>query len=223
MTNLTPDLVLRAYAAGSFPMADARGSDEIAFYQPTQRGVFDLRQIHVPRRLGRLVAQRPYHLKVNVGFDQVIAACASARRSATPDQGPAATWINGEIERVFCALHDRGHAHALAAFDAAETMVGGLYGLQIGGMFFGESMFTRAPNASKICFLGLCALLKSADFDLIDAQMPNPHLAQFGLQTWPNQRFLDVLPAYVAQDKTMPLTFDWNMLDQFVQSTTQTS
>ncbi len=218
---LSPNLVLQAYAAGAFPMADSRASPEVAFYQPTQRGVFVLDQIHVPRRLARLVAQRPYELKVNVGFEAVITACA--RRSAVYDARQPETWINADIERVFCTLHARGHAHAVAAFDRSGNLVGGLYGLQIGGMFFGESMFTRAPNASKVCFLGLCALLKSAGFNLIDAQMPNPHLAQFGLQTWPNKQFLNILPTYTAQNKTIPAGFDWHLLDQFVQSTTQTS
>lgn len=221
MNKLRPELILAAYRAGAFPMADARDSADQEFYQPIDRGVFDLRQagaVRVPRRFQRWLRQCPYTLKVDQDFDRVIAACA-----AVPRARQGGTWINGEIERVFCQLHQQGHAHCFSAYDAQGRLVGGLYGLHQGSVFFGESMFTLAPNASKACLVGLFAALSQAGFDMIDAQMPNPHLDQFGLQVWQNERFLTALPQWLRRPCDFPKTISAGLIHQFLQSTTQTS
>lgn len=218
MRRLTPDLILRAYAAGAFPMAETRDSLDLAFYQPVERGVFDLSTVRLPARLRRTLRQRPYELAIDRDFSGVIAACAQVHRPTQED-----TWINSEIERVFCDLHDLGHAHCLSAYDTEGNLVGGLYGLHQGSAFFGESMFATARDASKVCLVALFALLKNAKFDVVDAQMPNAHLAQFGLETWPNERFLDQLPQWLATPRDFPTSVDLALMDQFVQSSTQTS
>ena len=200
-------------------MAEGRGSAHIGFYEPKARGVFDLRQIHIPRRLTRWLrgAGAPT-FRIDQDFAAIIRGCAEAQRAH--ERG---TWINEEIERLFNQLHDMGHAHCLGAYGADKGLIGGLYGLHLGGIFFGESMFSRAPNASKASFIALCAALRVAGFTHIDAQMDNPHLRQFGLQIWPADRFRSLLPRLLKRDLAFPRVFEQAWLDQFLQATTHTS
>ena len=227
--KLTPERLIRAYSAGAFPMAEARSSAEVAFYQPVKRGVFDLRHIHIPRRLRRWMARTPHRYRIDCDFAQVIAHCAQAPRSQT--QG---TWINGEIERAFCELHQCGLAHCLSAHGPSGELLGGVYGLHLGQIFFGESMFAKATNASKGCLIALFACLAAAGFRWIDAQLPNRHLAQFGLQTWANEDFLAQLPGLldgpalafprrVTRQQISQFLEGQFLEGQFLQSTTHTS
>ena len=217
VTSLTPDMLLRAYAVGAFPMAEARDEAEIEFYQPRVRGVFVLPQIHVPKRLRRTLRAAPYRLYIDRDFPAVIEGCAQVRKTES------STWINAEIERAYRELHALGHAHCVSAYDASDQLVGGLYGLHLGSAFFGESMFSTARDASKICFLSLCAQLWHAGFEVIDAKMSNPHLLQFGLQEWQNEDFLDQLPGLLERQLPFPKHLSPEALDQFLQLTTQTS
>lgn len=217
VTSLTPEMLLNAYALGAFPMAEARDDPTIEFYQPAVRGVFALPHIHVPRRLRRTLRAAPYDLFINRDFPAVISACAASRKTEP------GTWINAEIERAYTQLHDMGHVQCVSAYDRDGALVGGLYGLHLGSAFFGESMFSAARDASKICFLHLCAQLWAAGFELIDAQLRNPHLTQFGLQEWPNSKFLEVLPKLINKDCAFPARLRPEVLDQFLQLTTQTS
>lgn len=172
MTTLTPDLLLQAYAAGLFPMADARAGGGLAWYDPDPRGVLPLDRVHVPRRLRRTIRQGLYRVTFNQDFAGVIRACATAR---------AETWINGEIEELYTRLHVLGHAHSAEAWDAQGHLAGGLYGVSLGAAFFGESMFSTARDASKVALVHLCARLWARGCLLLDTQFTNDHIAQFGV------------------------------------------
>jgi leucyl/phenylalanyl-tRNA--protein transferase len=180
--DITPDLLLRAYRAGLFPMAETRDGFRLYWLDPEMRGVLPLDRFHLPRRLARTVLAGRYHVTTDTAFEVVIAACA--------ESGPrrAETWINPTIERLFIALHGLGHAHSVECWDGGE-LVGGLYGLAIGGAFFGESMFSRARDASKVALVHLVARLRLGGFTLLDTQFVTTHLAQFGTQEVPRAAY----------------------------------
>lgn len=171
--EVTPALMLRAYRAGLFPMAETRSSDRLYWLDPEQRGILPLEGFHLPRRLRRSVLAGTYTVSADRDFAGVIAGCAESR------PGRADTWINSEIERLFLALHADGHAHSVEAWEGPR-LVGGLYGVALGGAFFGESMFARARDASKIALAHLVARLRLGGFGLLDTQFVTAHLAQFG-------------------------------------------
>lgn len=164
-------MLLNAYAMGVFPMAESRYAQKIGWYDPDMRGIFMLDDFYVPRRLRRTVLQRVYTVTVDQDFHGVMQACANARRD---------TWINDTIIDLYTRTHDMGFAHSVEARDTTGDLVGGLYGISIGGAFFGESMFSTARDASKVALVHLAARLKHRGFSLLDAQFVNPHLLQFG-------------------------------------------
>lgn len=170
--ELTPELLLGAYAAGVFPMAEGRHDGGIGWYDPPLRGILPLDALHVPARLRRTVRARIYDVTFNQDFQAVIRACADAR---------AETWINDIIIDLYTETHRRGFAHSVEVRDKQSgAIVGGLYGISLGAAFFGESMFSRARDASKVGFVHLAARLRTRGFTLWDAQFVNPHLLQFG-------------------------------------------
>lgn len=173
LLKMTPELVLRAYSAGVFPMAERADDPEVFWVDPEQRGVLPLDEFHVPKRLARTYRQSPFRISVNTAFDAVIAACAEPR----PNQPE--TWINKGIREVYCALHRRGHAHSVECWDGG-ALVGGLYGVAINAAFFGESMFSRQTDASKIALIYLVKRLQQRGFQLLDTQFVTEHLRQFG-------------------------------------------
>lgn len=173
LLKMTPELVLRAYSAGVFPMAERADDPEVFWVDPELRGVLPLDAFHVPKRLARTYRRQPFRITANTAFEKVIAACAEPR----PTQPE--TWINASIREVYCALHRRGHAHSVECWDG-ETLVGGLYGVAINAAFFGESMFSRRTDASKIALIYLVNRLKERDFHLLDTQFVTEHLRQFG-------------------------------------------
>ena len=173
--DITPDLLLRAYRAGMFPMAESRDAARLFWLDPEQRGVMPLETFHLPRRLRRTVLSGRYRVTADSAFPAVIAACAAAA------PGRDDTWINSHIEALFIALHHMGHAHSVEVWGGA-ALVGGLYGLALGGAFFGESMFTRARDASKVALVQLVARLRLGGFTLLDTQFLTAHLAQFGTE-----------------------------------------
>lgn len=179
MPDVTPEILLRAYRAGIFPMAESAEAEELHWFDPPERTIFPLDDFHVPRRLQRTIRRNPYRITCNRDFSGVITACAQpepARKNRT------ASWINAEIVTLYTALHRRGHAHSLEAWQDGR-LAGGLYGVSIGGAFFGESMFSAAKDASKICLVYLVAILRRQGFCLLDCQFKNPHLDQFGAVT----------------------------------------
>lgn len=190
---ITPEILLRAYAAGIFPMAESADDPNLFWVEPEVRGVIPLANFHLPSRLARTVRADPFEIRVDTAFEEVIAACAEAR----PDRPD--TWINTRIRELFGALHGLGHAHSVECWRDGR-LVGGLYGLSLGAAFFGESMFHRATDASKVALVHLVARLKRGGYRLLDAQFQTTHLAQFGTQEVPREAYRMLLEAAVADD-----------------------
>jgi leucyl/phenylalanyl-tRNA--protein transferase len=171
--SITPDLLLRAYAAGVFPMSEGADDPGLFWVDPDVRGVMPLDGFHVPRRLARTVRQEPFEIRVDSAFEAVIEGCAGFRATQRD------TWINTRIRRLYRALFDRGHVHTVECWREG-ALVGGLYGVSIGRAFFGESMFHRATDASKIALVHLVARLIAGGYTLLDTQFQTEHLTQFG-------------------------------------------
>lgn len=180
---MTPEILLAAYAEGIFPMAERRDDPTLFWVSPEKRGVIPLRGFHVPRRLARTVRSDRFTVTSDVAFIDVMQACAE------PAPGRKESWINAEIVRLYTALHTIGHAHSIECWrDGA--LVGGLYGVSLGGAFFGESMFSRERDASKVALVHLVAHLIRGGFVLLDAQFLTSHLAQFGTREIPRTTYL---------------------------------
>ncbi|KFC70331.1 Leucyl/phenylalanyl-tRNA--protein transferase [Bosea sp. LC85] len=190
---ITPEILLRAYAAGIFPMAESADDPNLFWVEPEVRGVIPLANFHLPSRLARTVRADPFEIRVDTAFEEVIAACAEAR----PDRPD--TWINTRIRELFGALHGLGHAHSVECWRDGR-LVGGLYGLSLGAAFFGESMFHRATDASKVALVHLVARLKRGGYRLLDAQFQTTHLAQFGTQEVPREAYRMLLEAAIVHD-----------------------
>jgi leucyl/phenylalanyl-tRNA--protein transferase len=173
MAELTPELLLRAYAHGYFPMAQSRDNAELFWLDPEMRGILPLDRFHVSRRLARTIRSDRFTVRINTAFEQVMRACAA------PRPGHEDSWINEEIIRLYTALFEQGHAHCVECW-IDEHLVGGVYGVQIGAAFFGESMFSIVRDASKVALTHLAGRLRAGDFQLLDTQFLTPHLASFG-------------------------------------------
>ena len=180
--DLTVEDLLTWYEQGVFPMADAREDERIFLIDPAERGVIPLQGFHVPKRLARTVRKHPYQIRVDSAFEQVVAQCAAARADR-PD-----TWINRPIERLYRELFVRGHGHSVECWQDGE-LVGGLYGVAHGAAFFGESMFSRERDASKVALVHLVARLVVGRFFLLDTQFLTEHLSQFGAVDIPRQDY----------------------------------
>ena len=189
--EITPDLMLRAYRAGLFPMAETRQGERLYWLDPELRGILPLDGFHVPRRLLRTVQSGQYTVTAGRDFPAVIANCAA------PGRGRDETWINRQIEQLFTELHLLGHAHSIETWQDG-ALVGGLYGVAIGGVFFGESMFSRARDASKVALVHLAARLRLGGFRLLDTQFVTKHLSQFGAYELPREQYRVKLAAAVA-------------------------
>jgi leucyl/phenylalanyl-tRNA--protein transferase len=173
MTAITPQILLRAYAAGVFPMAESADDPALYWIEPDERGVLPLDQFHVSRSLRKAVRRRTFEIRVDTAFGEVIRACAEKR------PGRKDTWINSRIIALYSQLHRINCAHSVEAWKNGR-LAGGLYGVKIGAAFFGESMFSRETDASKVCLVHLVARLRAGGFTLLDAQFVNNHLIQFG-------------------------------------------
>ncbi|MCB4821790.1 leucyl/phenylalanyl-tRNA--protein transferase [Roseicella aerolata] len=197
--DITPDLMLRAYRAGLFPMAESRRGDRLYWLDPERRGVIPLDQgFHLPKRLLRTVLSGPYRVTADADFAGAIAGCAA------PAPGREDTWINPEIEFLFLSLHRQGHAHSVEVWQG-DALVGGLYGVVLGSAFFGESMFSRARDASKVALVHLVARLRLGGFTLLDSQFLTEHLSQFGAHEIPRAEYKRRLAqAVMAQAAWLP-------------------
>ncbi len=173
-SRLEPDLLLRAYASGIFPMADRADSPEVFWVEPRRRGVLPLAGFHLPRSLAKTLKAERFVLTADRAFDAVLAGCAAAA------PGRSETWINPLIADAYRHLHALGHGHSIEAWTSDGELAGGLYGVRIGGAFFGESMFTRVRDGSKSALAALVARLKVGGFTLLDTQFLTEHLARFG-------------------------------------------
>ncbi len=214
--RIDPDDLLKAYTLGYFPMARSRRDDAAVWVLPETRGVLPLDEARAPRRLLRTLKNAPFEITVDTRFAEVISACAKSAK------GREDTWINRAIEDVYLELHQTGFAHSIECW-RERRLVGGLYGVALGGIFCGESMFSTERDASKIAMLHLIARLKLTGFQLLDTQFYTPHLAQFGVRECPDTdyqlmlgRLLDVRADFrAAPDQLSILTV--------LQSITQTS
>lgn len=182
MARLTPELLLNAYSVGIFPMAESRDDPELYWIDPERRGILPLDTFHVARSLRRRLRHSPFETRVDFDFAGTVGACAEP----TPDRPDS--WINDEIRRLYQALHDQGFAHSVETWLDGQ-LVGGLYGVALGGAFFGESMFSRVTDASKVALVHLVARLKEGGFTLLDTQFVTSHLARFGATEIPRTEY----------------------------------
>ena len=210
--ELTPELVLRAYGAGVFPMADNADSDEIYWVDPRKRGILPLHGFHLSRSLRKRILRHDYRVRIDTAFDAVLDACADR-----PE-----TWVNPTIRDLFQRLHRMGYAHSIEVW-CEQDLIGGLYGLRLGAAFFGESMFSRQPDGSKIALAWLVARLKAGNFTLLDTQFTTPHLERLGARAVPRAHYHELL------DRAMSRRGDFHALPSayspsaVVQLITQTS
>ena len=171
--QIDPDHLLQAYAIGMFPMSEDAGDDRVFWVQPEWRGIIPLNGFHTPRSLQKTVRHGWFEIRINHDFHGVIDGCAESK------EGRERTWINGTIRDACHALHKRGHCHTVEAYFEGG-LAGGLYGVTLGGAFFGESMFSRMTDASKVCLVHLVERLRARQFELLDTQFLTAHLARFG-------------------------------------------
>ncbi|MCK5573805.1 MAG: leucyl/phenylalanyl-tRNA--protein transferase [Bacteroidetes bacterium] len=193
-TSLDPALVIMAYCRGYFPMADPQ-TGSISWYSPDSRAIIPLEGFNVPRSVRRTLRRGMYDLRVDTAFDAVIRSCAARHE----------TWISGEIIRVYGILHGRGFAHSVEAWHKGE-LAGGLYGVAIRGAFFGESMFSHRPDASKAALVRLVDLIRRAGFVLLDTQFITDHLKQFGACEIPREQYLELLASALKVEARLPTT-----------------
>ena len=195
--KLTPEILLAAYTAGIFPMAESADDPELFWVDPHRRGILPLDAFHVPRRLRRVVRHGGFEIRCDSAFEAVLRGCAEASEKR-PN-----TWINDEIVALYCGLFRRGAAHSVETWHAGE-LVGGLYGVSIGAAFFGESMFSRVSEASKVALVHLVARLRQGGYRLLDTQFLTPHLARFGGIEITRGRYHRLLAEAIAYRATFP-------------------
>jgi leucyl/phenylalanyl-tRNA--protein transferase len=186
--EITPEVLLKAYACGIFPMAESADDPTLYWIEPDLRGIFPLDGFHVPARLARTVRSDRFTVAVDRNFAEVIDGCAE------PKLGRSRTWINGRIRNLYRKLHDAGHCHSVEVYDA-DQLVGGLYGVSLGRVFFGESMFHRVRDASKVALVHLVARLKAGSYSLLDTQFVTDHLKTFGAVEVPRRQYHRLLEA----------------------------
>ena len=217
MSQLRPELLLQAYAIGVFPMAESRDDSRTFFVDPDKRGILPLDDFHISRSLRKEVRRRRFDIRCDTDFKGVLAGCAEPR-TERPD-----TWINEEIFDLYLALHEMGYGHSVECWRDGE-LVGGLYGVALGAAFFGESMFSRESNASKVALVHLVARLKASGFTLLDSQFITEHLEQFGAVEVPRETYREML----SEALKSPAEFysgadDWSFVEALLQSSSQTS
>jgi leucyl/phenylalanyl-tRNA---protein transferase len=188
MTLITPQVLLKAYSAGIFPMAESADDPALYWIEPEERGVIPLQGFHISKSLRKSVRQRKFEIRIDSAFDEVIKLCAEKTDNRD------VTWINHRIYKLYNQLHKMGCCHSVEAWQDSK-LVGGLYGVRLGAAFFGESMFSRATDASKVALVHLVARLNFGGFKLLDAQFQNPHIAQFGTYTVKKEQYRPVLEA----------------------------
>ena len=216
MTHLTPQLLLGAYASGIFPMAESRHERDLFWIDPEMRGILPLEKFHAPRSLRKALRRQVFEVRCDTAFSHVIRAC-SQRTDIRPD-----TWINPEIERLYTALHDIGFAHSVECWRDGN-LAGGLYGVTLGGAFFGESMFSRDKNASKIALCHLVARLVRDGFMLLDTQFVTDHLRRFGAIEITRRQYRTRLTKALQIDARLQPELRKEEFTAFLQSITQTS
>jgi leucyl/phenylalanyl-tRNA---protein transferase len=199
--EITPEVLLKAYACGIFPMAESADDPGIHWIEPPERGVIPLDQLHVPSRLARTVRSGRFAIAINRDFESVLDGCAE------PQPGRSRTWINARIRGLYRKLYDIGHCHTVEAYEDG-VLVGGLYGVCLGRAFFGESMFHRARDASKVALVHLVARLKAGGFQLLDTQFVTEHLKTFGAIEVPRRHYHKLLEAALVGEANFSVFSD---------------
>jgi leucyl/phenylalanyl-tRNA--protein transferase len=207
--EITPEVLLKAYACGIFPMAEDADDPTLYWVEPEKRGIIPLPQFHIASRLARTVRTTPLTVHVNRDFEGVVSGCAA------PHTGRRRTWINGRIRALYAGLYERGHCHSVEVYDG-DRLVGGLYGVSLGAVFFGESMFHRTRDASKIALVHLVARLKAGNYRLLDTQFVTDHLKTFGAHEVSRRQYHKLLDAALKGEGR----FDALPLDQPVDGET---
>jgi leucyl/phenylalanyl-tRNA---protein transferase len=197
--DITPQVLLKAYSCGIFPMAESADDPQLYWIEPISRGILPLDGVRLPKRLARTIRQTPFEVRIDSDFDATIAGCAASR------PGRRTTWINDQIRTLYRELYILGHCHTVEVWQG-KRMVGGLYGVALGGAFFGESMFSTETDASKIALMYLCARLIRGGYTLLDTQFVTDHLRQFGTVEVDRPEFHEAL------EKALPLVADYKRL-----------
>lgn len=195
--EITPELMLRAYAAGIFPMAESKDADTVYWIDPRERGILPFERFHVPRSLRKKLRRDLFSVRCNTAFAETLSECGR------PTANRKDTWINPDIERCVLELHRMGFAHSVECW-LDDRLVGGLYGISLGAAFFGESMFSRVSDASKVALVHLVARLKLGGFRLLDTQFVTDHLAQFGVIEVPARDYLVMLEEALKYQAVFP-------------------
>lgn len=216
MSGLTPEILLRAYSVGLFPMAERRDDDTLYWIDPEKRGIIPLNRFYAPKKLRKFVRRGVFDIRCDTAFEDVVLNCAEP----TPDRQE--TWINDEIVRLYVDLHEMGRAHSVEAWLDGE-LIGGLYGVSLGAAFFGESMFSRVTDASKVALVHLVARLRKGGYKLLDTQFVTSHLGQFGAVEIHRSGYRDILSAALDTNATFYRDLTDDDLEEFLQSVTQTS
>lgn len=212
-TALTPDLLLTAYATGIFPMAERRGDPEVFWVDPRFRGILPLEGFHISRSLARRMRRGGYAVTTDRAFPAVVQGCADREE----------TWINDTIYDLYEALHRSGHAHSLEVWSDEGVLIGGVYGVALGGAFFGESMFSRATDASKIALAYLVDRLRVGGFVLFDTQFLTPHLASLGGVEIPRAQYREALAGALRVGADFSAQAGTPAAQEVIQRNTQTS
>ena len=191
MTTITPKILLQAYAVGIFPMAETAEDNALYWVEPDERGIFPLRGFRISHSLRKQVRKQAFEIRIDSAFSEVIDACAAKTKSRQ------STWINARIRKLYNQLHQMDHCHSVECWQDGK-LVGGLYGVKIGAAFFGESMFSRVTDASKVALVHLIARLNAGGFQLLDAQFMNPHLKTLGAIVISKADYKELLPSAIA-------------------------
>ena len=197
--GLTPELLLRAYTAGIFPMSESRDDPNVFWVDPKERGVLPLDRFHVPRSLRKVVRKGVFQVKCDTAFEQVVDLCSE------PTADRQDSWINPPIRNAMLALFDLGFAHSVECWQN-DDLVGGLYGVSLRAAFFGESMCSRKTDASKVALVHLVARLRLGGYKLLDAQFTTDHLNRFGCEEWPARTYLSELERVLGYQARFPVT-----------------
>ncbi|QIG50740.1 leucyl/phenylalanyl-tRNA--protein transferase [Nordella sp. HKS 07] len=193
MSTITPQILLKAYAAGIFPMAESAEDNALYWVEPEERGIFPLNGLHISHSLRKRIRQRRFDIRIDTAFTDVMAACAERM----PDR--RTTWINQRIKSLYGQLYRMGCCHSVECWQRNQ-LVGGLYGVRIGGAFFGESMYSRETDASKVALVHLVARLRAGGFILLDAQFTTPHLESLGARSISRAEYHQLLERAIEQD-----------------------
>jgi len=214
--EITPQVLLKAYACGIFPMAESAEDPGLFWVEPEMRGVLPLDAFHIPRSLRKTLKREPFEIRIDHDFEAVIDACAQS----TADRPK--TWINRRIRKLYSELHALGHCHSIECWANGE-LAGGLYGVRLGSAFFGESMFSRRTDASKVALVHLVHRLRAGRFTLLDTQFTTEHLVRFGAVDIPRRRYSKMLEKAVQQEADFFPYCGGATSDSILQSFSQTS